>query len=147
MTTGEGSTRWEYRIDVTNIGERAVSLIQVGIMSQRNDLDSSYTTIGLRHEEVEEFPIRLEPHDSRSWTIDGGSYTPSRAEYEPFAQLVQRPTWRERRHGISPARTVFGDWFGSYGPERTGVAPKPRRKKRRGPIAPQPPKEIGWHIP
>ncbi len=27
MTTGEGESRFEYRIDVTNVGERAVTLI------------------------------------------------------------------------------------------------------------------------
>lgn len=131
MATGDGESRWEYRIDVTNVGERAVTLIQVGLMTPRDETEDSYTTVGLLREEAEKFPIRLEPHDSRSWTVDGGPTRYKRGAYEPFVRLVQRPTWRERRGGILPERTIFGDWFGSYGPDRSGTVGRPRRKKTR----------------
>lgn len=143
MTTGEGESRFEYRIDVTNVGERAVTLIEVGMMADIED--GAYQTVGLLGEEVAAFPIRLEPHDSRSWKIDGGPSKYERQQYEPFVRLVQRPTWRERQRGVLPERTIFGDWFGSYGPERSGVvARKPRSKSR--PKKPEPPKRPGKRI-
>ena len=47
------------------------------------------------------------------------------------AAVVGVPTWRKRRHGILPERTISGVWFGSYGPERSDVTCRPLRTKRK----------------
>jgi hypothetical protein len=121
---------WQYRIDVTNVGERAVTLIEAGLISDRRD--NGYLITGLSGEEVAEFPIRLEPHDSRSWTIPGGPTSQTSGEYEPWVKVVQRPTWRERRRGTLPERTIIGRLFGSWGPELGGTpSRKPKRPNRR----------------
>jgi hypothetical protein len=103
----------EYRIDVTNVGERAVTLIQAGVITNREV--GSFIIHGLSQEEVAEFPIRLEPHDSRSWTILGGPVSRPSSEYEPWVKVVQRPAWWERRRGTLPERTIIGRLYGSLG--------------------------------
>ena len=126
-STGDES-RWEYRIDVTNVGERPVTLIEAGMLVGTDD---GFQYVGLLGEEVAEFPIRLEPYDSRSWTIDMGPTKYPKPEYKPWVKVVQRPTWRQRRRGTLPQRTIFGDWFGSYGPEPSGTMSRKPTKRRK----------------
>jgi len=130
-SSGEES-RWQYRIDVTNVGERPVTLIEAGMMTETDD---GFQTVGLLAEEVGEFPVRLEPHDSRSWTINAGLTKHPQPNYKPWVKVVQRPTWRARRRGTLPERTILGEWFGSYGPEPSGVmSRKPPKRRKTKPL-------------
>lgn len=121
-------SHWEYRIDVTNVGERAVTLIEVGLLSERRP--DGYMTHGLSAQELEDFPLRLEPHDSRSWTIPGGPTRSGSREAEPWVKIVRRPSWIERRRRTLPERTIVGRLFGSMGPELNGT-PVGRPSKRQ----------------
>lgn len=126
-------SHWEYRIDVTNIGERAVTLIDVGLISDRRP--DGHLTHGLSAQELEEFPLRLEPHDSRSWTIPGGPSRFGSREREPWVKIVRRPNWIERRRQTLPERTIVGRLFGSIGPELNGTpVGKPSKRQIRAAV-------------
>jgi len=122
---------WECRIDVTNVGERAVTLIEVGLVVDRKP--GSNVSWGLTGDEVADFPMRLEPHDSRSWLITGDGPIPAAiGSFVPWVKIVQRPNWLQRRHETLPERTIQGRLFGSVGPELDGPkVGKPSRRQRR----------------
>ena len=89
--------QWRYRLDVTNVGERAVTLIEAGLITNLGGAREDYVTVGLAEEKIAEFPIRLEPHDAR--TMDNGGRPCAEknrlASIEPWIRIVQR------RHGVS----------------------------------------------
>jgi hypothetical protein len=86
------------------LGERAVTVTDVGwytlrTKQQRQTLRPTDAVL----------PMRLEPHDSRTWTISASATSARRHTInEPFVTSVQRPTWRERRKGIEAEREIIG---------------------------------------
>lgn len=96
---------WELSISVANTGERSVTVQDGSWLVQPAEGRS------IRWGSSDpEFPFRLEPHDSRDWTIKvpllGTTLTEVRGR--PAVHIVQRPTWLERRRGLGPTRWVYG---------------------------------------
>lgn len=105
VTTSE----YVMRFTIVNVGERAVTAVGWG-WSLTLQGEGGRVIMSNRGKGIPEFPIRLEPHDSKSWVmthpIEGtnlGSYMAT-----PFARVVLRPTWRELRKGVSAERRVDG---------------------------------------
>jgi hypothetical protein len=95
---------WELSLSVANTGERAVTL-ERGSWLVDNGAGGIHWMVP---DDV--FPVRLEPHDSRDWTIKHplrGS-TLERFRGRPAVCIVQRPTWLERRKGVGATRWVYG---------------------------------------
>jgi hypothetical protein len=95
-----------YRMTVVNVGERAVTVVGWGWLTFDRTVDLTATAEG-----IPDFPFRLEPHDSRTWALVmpsvGTSPIPEQ-KAEPYARVVQRPTRRELRRGVSAERKVYG---------------------------------------
>lgn len=110
LTNDEHGTRWFCSVDVVNVGERAVTVTDVGWYTLRREDGHDAlrpTKAGL--------PIRLEPHDSRTWTTYSSVAAAQRHTVnEPFVVVVQRPTWRERRNGVEAEREILGKTGGVF---------------------------------
>jgi len=109
--------RISLRIDVTNVGERAVSIVAVGWIMSADEQSVQY--IGLDEREESAFPMRLDAHDSKTWTIPRGPASAVKQVGLPYARVVQRPTWRERRRGVLPERTIIGELGSHIAPDAT----------------------------
>jgi len=102
---------WALTTTIVNVGERAVTVVGWGwAYGSISSKDVAITTIKARGSQIPDFPLRLEPHDSRTWTIahpmEGTNLRGTNVT--PFAIVVQRPTSRELRRGVSAERRVFG---------------------------------------
>lgn len=90
---------WSLSVNVANTGGRAASV-----------LGASWLINGIHYGTGDEFPMRLEPHDSKQWNVQmpvGGTKLEGMT-CRPAVRVVQRPTYFERRQGISTERYIFG---------------------------------------
>jgi hypothetical protein len=78
----------EYRITVTNVGERAVTVLSAGWVIER--MANGSGSMHITGKDREQPGPRSNPVD------------------EPYVVVVQRPTWREKRSDVGPTRTVYG---------------------------------------
>lgn len=106
-TESEGQERRkEYRVNVTNVGERPVTILGAGwITGLAND---SVESLELPQADKVSLPARLEGHDSRSWVIVRPMCEQPHEIEGPYVLIVQRPTWREARAGAPTIRTIHG---------------------------------------
>lgn len=106
---GAPDTRRRFELSVTaaNIGEKPVTVLDVAwawVSSHGTDMSS----IGLQDDSGPDVPVRLEPHDSKTWLIYAPVDGMTMGDAHPRVEVVQRTTWRERRANTKPVRQVHG---------------------------------------
>lgn len=96
---------WQFHVTVVNTGRRAITVHSVAWnVFQPQDERVVHLTDG--------FPVRIEPDDSRSWTLEVHAGIPEfyGLAGRAAAEIVERPSWIERRRGItSPVRFIYSD--------------------------------------
>jgi hypothetical protein len=122
--------RVEYHVDVSNIGERPVTVTDAGwITSHGGPGTVGYT--GLTDKVRATLPLRLEPHDSHTFILNGAAG--HNAVDIPFVKVVQRPTWWEKRRGVLPSRTIVGTLGSDFAPWVPQLSAKVGKRSSRSP--------------
>lgn len=98
---------WGFQIVVTNDGGSAVTIDRPGWDLEIAAGRVNHVSGGAVDDEM---PMRLEHHDSKSFLFD----IPIRGTQwdgltgRPVVSFVKRPTWREKRRGLTSRRTARG---------------------------------------
>lgn len=118
VTGGDGTwqahpeaAQWMCRIDVVNVGERAVTVTGVGWYTLlEGDTKRGHVVQPDTGSKGPDLPYRLDAHDFASWTIYRAlaSSSPSDAKV-PWATVVQRRSRRQLRIGVRAEEEVRGD--------------------------------------
>lgn len=99
--------RLTYRITVTNFGERPVSILSAGWQTLGANHSNNMKALLVPHSE---FPVRLEPYDTKTWHVSEGFRLGGNEVDKPFIQLVHRPSFLDHFRGEPrlPIRRVYG---------------------------------------